>query len=298
MGVNVTKRTKAGLPMSEGAFTRLLADLEREDLDALQGMMTAKRRELLERIYPMHFSNVCRNECLYCGHRAGNRAESRRVHSISSNLELINKISDTGAKRVQLIFNYDENELHTVLEVVRFATMKGLATSICTEGLDLVELQRLKAIGIGEYHISQETFDREKYAEVHLSGRKADYRLQFEAPELACQLGFKVGIGLLLGLHDWRADIFSLMSRVHELAARYPKADISIFFNLLRPTPGGEIATPVNPISPLLLKKIVMSIRITCPSIGIATTTREVNYADLEGLIDYEIVSFQGHKGL
>lgn len=276
----------------------LLADLERMDLITLSGMMTANSKEPLQQIHPLYFNNICSNECLYCGHRVRNLEEPRRVHSINFNLELIDKLSQSGVKRVQLVINYNANELHIVSEVVRFATIKGLIPSICTEGLNLVELKQLKNMGVVEYYISQETFNRDKYAEVHLSGRKVNYRLQFEAPDLACQIGFKVGIGLLIGLYDWREDIFSLVTRVKDLMEKYPASDISFFFNLLRATPGGKIPVPMNQIDPLLLKKIVMSVRITCPFIKITTTTRELDYAQLESLIDYEIVSYQGNRGV
>ena len=68
----------------------------------------------------------------------------------------------------------------------------------------------------------QETYNRERYPVYHLRGRKADYRYRLETPDRLCEAGvYKVGVGNLIGLEDWRTEAFFTALHVRYLENRY-----------------------------------------------------------------------------
>ena len=59
--------------------------------------------------------------------------------------------------------------------------------------------------------VFQETYDRTRYAELHPSGPKRDMNWRLGTPERAYAAGSrKLGLGALMGLHDWRREAICL----------------------------------------------------------------------------------------
>jgi 2-iminoacetate synthase len=82
----------------------------------------------------------------------------------------------------------------------------------------------------------QETYNRERYLELHPAGPKRDFAYRLDAPERAALGGMRgINLGALLGLDDWRRDIFLTALHAEFLLTRYPHLEVSISVPRMRP---------------------------------------------------------------
>ncbi len=122
--------------------------------------------------------------------------------------------------------------------------------------------------------VFQETYDREVYAEMHPSGPKRDFAWRLATPERAYAAGMRrLGLGALLGLHDWRAEALALAAHAAHLQVHCWKAQVSISLPRLRPAASGF--TPQSPLSDRDLTQLTAALRLLCPDLGLVLSTRE-----------------------
>ncbi|TKL82841.1 2-iminoacetate synthase ThiH, partial [Enterococcus faecium] len=69
------------------------------------------------------------------------------------------------------------------------------------------EYLELKQLGIDTVLVYQETYQQQAYQQYHLKGKKTDLAWRLDTPDRLGQAGIdKIGLGILLGLADWRTD--------------------------------------------------------------------------------------------
>lgn len=94
----------------------------------------------------------------------------------------------------------------------------------------------MRACGSDFVCVYQETYNPEKYEQVHLSGPKRIFPYRFHAQERALLGGMRgVAFGALLGLDDFRKDAFSVGVHAYLIQQKYPHAEISFSTPRLRP---------------------------------------------------------------
>ena len=196
----------------------------------------ATARSVKEQIYghrmvlfaPLYISNVCGNECTYCAFRASNKALPRTALSMAGIARDTAELIRQGHKRLLMVagegysaanggFQYILDAIASVYEVTdTTGNIRRLNVNLAP--LEIEEFRLLKEAGIGTYQLFQETYHRETYAAVHLSGKKRDYDWRASALDRAMQAGVDdVGMGVLFGLHDWRFEILSLTQHIRHL---------------------------------------------------------------------------------
>src|SRR5512140_880500 len=159
---------------------------------------------------PLYLSNVCTNQCVYCGFNAANVVarvtltpeEAEREGASIRGLGFRNVLLLSGEAPQVITGEYFKR----VLEKLR-----PLFTSIGIEMFPMtVERYReLIGQGVDSLTVFQETYDEARYGQFHPAGRKSDYRWRLETPERSGAAGFRrLGIGPLLGLNDWRVEGF------------------------------------------------------------------------------------------
>ena len=143
--------------------------------------------------------------------------------------------------------------------------------------LSVEDFKRLKATDIGTYQIFQETYHRETYAKVHLSGMKTDYDWRITAIDRAMEAGIDdVGIGVLFGLTDWRFETLALMQHIKHLEDKFGVGPHTLSVPRLEPATGADIAShPPHPVSDVDFRKLVAILRLAVPYTGIIMSTRE-----------------------
>ena len=96
--------------------------------------------------------------------------------------------------------------------------------------MEVEEYAHLQRCGADFVSVYQETYDREKYAQVHLSGPKRDFAYRFNAQERALMGGMRgVGVGALLGLGNFRKDAFAAGLHASYLQKKVPPRRKSAF---------------------------------------------------------------------
>jgi hypothetical protein len=79
--------------------------------------------------------------------------------------------------------------------------------------------------------VYQETYHQEVYKEYHPKGKKSNFDFRLETPDRIGKAGIhKIGLGVLLGLEDWRWTVFSMPYTSIIFKNNTGKADIQFHF--------------------------------------------------------------------
>ncbi len=282
-----------------------VALLCRVDSEELLAPVFAAAKKVKEAIYgrrivlfaPLYISNLCANECLYCAFRRSNTLLTRRALQREEIQAQTRAILDQGHKRVLMVAGESypkEDGFSYVIKAIDaiYAARNEHGDSIRrinanVAPLTVEEFAELKQAGIGTYQLFQESYHRETYGKVHLSGRKKDFDWRLGGMDRAMQAGIDdVGIGALLGLADWRFEILAMMSHIRHLEKEFGVGCHTISVPRIEPAVGSDMASaPPQAVSDADFKKIVAILRLAVPYTGIIMSTREnaaMRYATLE----------------
>jgi len=252
------------------------ADKHLEAMAARSAAITAMRFGRTTQIYaPLYVSSFCTNRCSYCGFSADNKIERRLLTLNEAEAEAM-ILHRRGFNHILLVsgeapakLGVDYLEELTLRLRDRFASI-----SIEVQPLSTEEYSRLFAAGVTSVAIYQETYDRDIYEEVHLSGRKCDYDFRLDSPARAAAGGMReVGIGSLLGLADWRPEGLALGMHLAWLRKNFWRTALTVSFPRLRPA-AGEFH-PLHEVSERDLSQLIFALRIFDPDVGIILSTRE-----------------------
>ncbi len=235
---------------------------------------------------PLYISNLCANECSYCAFRAGN---SGLVRKALSQQEIINEtkiLVSSGHKRLLLVageaypkkgFNYILDSIKTIYDTKddKGASIRRINVNIAP--LETDQFRLLKETGIGTYQLFQETYDREVYGKVHLSGKKSDYDWRVTAIDRAMEAGIDdCGVGVLFGLADWKYELLALMQHTKHLENAFGVGPHTISVPRIEFATGSSVSEhPPRPVSDMDFKKIIAILRIAVPYTGLIMSTRE-----------------------
>ena len=161
---------------------------------------------------PLYLSNLCANECTYCGFSLSQKVK-RRTLNLAEIEQECRAIKALGIDQVLLVTGEHERKVGIdyfcfVLPLVRryFSSVQ-----LEVQPLSSAEYNKLKALGVDAVMLYQETYNAAAYQQYHLKGKKSDIRWRLDAPDRVGQAGIdKIGLGILLGLSDWRTDAILL----------------------------------------------------------------------------------------
>jgi 2-iminoacetate synthase len=250
-------------------------------------------RSVKERIYgrrvvlfaPLYVSNLCRNDCSYCGFRASNRDVARRALTRDEIRDEVEALLGQGHRRLLLVSgeSYPKEGLAYILRALD--TIYSVSTphggirrvNVNIAPLTLDEFRELKRHRIGTYQIFQETYHEPTYRQVHSRGAKRDYEHRLKSASLAMDAGIEdVGIGVLFGLHDWRYEVAALLQHVAALERRHGVGPHTISVPRIEPAAGSPLSlAPPAPLSDDEFLRLIAVIRLAVPYTGIILSTRE-----------------------
>lgn len=224
---------------------------------------------------PMYLSNYCENECVYCGFRSGVKL-SRRKLSLEEVEKEAQYIFSTGLKHVLILTG--ESEKHSPLSYLEDC-VRVLNKYFCSIAIEVYPLtsdgyRRLIDAGVDGLTIYQEVYDKHIYSDLHPAGPKRNYLFRLDAPERAALQGMRtLNIGALLGLADWRSEVFFAGLHAKYLQDKYPEAEMSVSVPRMKPF-GGDFK-PHCEVSDRELVHAILALRIFLPRVGITLSTRE-----------------------
>jgi 2-iminoacetate synthase len=224
---------------------------------------------------PLYLSNFCTNHCRYCGFNAQNRvkrlmlspdqAEVESRHLYGQGFRHILLVSGEAPERVTIPY------LTAVLDKLRplFASI-----SIELYPMTTPEYGALIQKGADGLVVFQETYHEEKYRGFHPRGRKSDYGWRLGTPERGGAAGFRrLGLGVLLGLDDWRADGFFMALHARYLMKHYWRSQVTLSFPRIQAAASGF--APPDPVSDRDMVQLMVAIRLLLPDAGLVLSTRE-----------------------
>ena len=137
------------------------------------------------------------------------------------------------------------------------------------------EYAMLRDCGADFVTVFQETYDLERYGEMHLAGAKRCFPYRICAQERALMGGMRgVGFGVLLGLADFRKDMFAAGVHAALLQKKYPQGEMALSFPRLRPYKNHEETNP-NDVHETQLLQMMLACRIFLPFASFTISTRE-----------------------
>ncbi len=268
-------------------LTEVSALMEVSDAQLWSEIFDAARR-VKEKVYgkrivlfaPLYVSNECTNDCLYCGFRKGNRNAQRKTLTVHEAVEEAGLLAQRGYRRLLLVgsehpkrvsIDYLENIIKAIYKSTDIRILHVNAAPMSVE-----DFKRLKAAGVGVYQCFQETYHIPSYIHFHRSGTKADYAWRSGVMDRAIEAGFEdVGMGVLLGLYDWRWDVAALIAHCRRLMNKYGFGPHTLSVPRLQPAQGSEADLMRYGVSDDDLKKIVALYRLALPYAGVVISTRE-----------------------
>ena len=285
------------------AKARELKGLAMDEVATLCGIATpdlaeelfATARQVKEEIYgqrmvlfaPLYISNVCCNDCTYCAFRSTNKALPRTALDRDGIRADVRELVKQGHKRLLMVagegyaasrggFDYVLDAIRAVYDVTEeHGHIRRLNVNLAP--LTGEEFVLLKQAEIGTYQLFQETYHRDTYAAVHLSGKKRDFDWRATGLDRAMRAGIDdVGMGVLFGLHDWRFEILSLMQHIAHLEDVFGVGCHTLSVPRMEPADGSDVSiNPPAPVSDGDFKKIIAILRLAVPYTGIILSTRE-----------------------
>ncbi|ASJ96680.1 2-iminoacetate synthase ThiH [Shewanella marisflavi] len=224
---------------------------------------------------PLYLSNLCANECDYCGFTMSNKLK-RKVLSAEELAAEMAVIKPQGFDSILLVSGEHETKVgldyfSSVLPQVK-AQFSHVAMEV--QPLSTKAYDALVARGLDAVMLYQETYDPTTYQKHHLRGNKQDYGYRLESPERIAQAGVdKIGLGVLLGLDDWRMDALLMGHHLDYLERRFWRSRYSISLPRLRPCVGG--ITPKVQLSDRGLVQLICAFRLFNEQLEISLSTRE-----------------------
>lgn len=236
---------------------------------------------------PLYISNLCVNNCLYCGFKADSVNLKRKALSPSEITQQIQWLLKRGHKRILAVCGEaaptGQSNIDYYVQAVKtiYAATAGKhrikRVNVNCAPLSVSDFRKLKASGIGTFQIFQETYHDQTYRSMHPSGPKSDADNRISAPDRAFAAGIDdIGIGPLYGLYDWRFETLGLLSHIEHMEKEFKVGPHTISVPRIEPAEGAELSfNPPHKISDEDFKKVVAVLRLSVPYTGIIMSTRE-----------------------
>lgn len=260
-------------------FLNFLSPVASQKIEVMAKMtqqLTQKRFGKTIQLYaPLYLSNECQNICTYCGFSLDNSIKRKTL----TNAELIVEATVLKAMDVNHVLLVSGEANKTVgidyfLNAIKLLKSYFVNISIEVQPLSEEEYQQLYNAGVNSVLVYQETYHQEVYKEYHPKGKKSNFNFRLETPERIGTAGIhKIGLGVLLGLEDWRVDSFFNALHIDYLQKTYWKSKFSVSFPRLRPAEG--IIEPNFVMSDKDLLQLICAYRIWNEDLEISISTRE-----------------------
>jgi len=190
--------------LSDGEFLEVIECRDPE----FSELLAEKAREVREKYYGkdvylrglIEYSNICRNNCRYCGIRRGNK----NVERYRLTKEQIIECGDTGYELGfrTIVLQGGEDPFFTTERMAEIITELKERHRDCAVTLSIGELEkddyrRLFDAGADRFLLRHETADKEHYSLLHPEEMSFDHRMN--CLKTLKEIGYQVGAGMMIG---------------------------------------------------------------------------------------------------
>ncbi|WP_026903371.1 2-iminoacetate synthase ThiH [Pedobacter glucosidilyticus] len=247
-----------------------------EPMAQLSHQLTQKRfGKTLQMYIPLYLSNECNNICTYCGFSLDNKIKRKTLSPLEI-MQEVSVIKNMGYDHVLLVTGEANQTVHVdyfkkVLDLIRphFSHI-----SMEVQPLDQEDYEALIPLGLNTVLVYQETYHQEDYKKHHPKGKKSNFEYRLATPDRLGRAGIhKMGLGVLIGLEDWRTDCFFTALHLQYLEKTYWQTKYSLSFPRLRPFSGG--LEPKVAMNDRELAQLICAYRIFDEEVELSLSTRE-----------------------
>lgn len=268
------------------------ADPFLDEMAALSRRFTQERFGKTMSMYiPMYVSNACTNKCVYCGFNHDNpfARTTLTMDQIRRECEAIKKLAPfdnilivSGEYPSLCGVDYLEKALGVCRPFFNNMTIE-------VQPMKTEFYERLTHAGLNGVVCFQETYHRQAYKKYHPRGMKSHFEWRLNGFDRMGQAGVhKIGMGVLIGLEDWRADITMLARHLRYLQKRYWRTRYSVNFPRMRPSESGYQPNVV--MSDRELARLTFAFRLFDHEVDISYSTRE-NPSFRDGMMTLGVTS-------
>ncbi|WP_071396278.1 2-iminoacetate synthase ThiH [Bacillus tuaregi] len=225
---------------------------------------------------PLYIANYCENECVYCGFKATNKIQ-RAVLNPNEAEDELRAIAATGLEEILLLTGESryKSDVEYIGKIIKLAAKYFKTVGIEIYPLNVDEYAYIRECGADFVSVYQETYNPDKYEQVHLWGSKRIFPYRFYAQERAILGGMRgVSFGALLGLDDFRKDAFAAGLHAKLIQQKYPHAEIGFSVPRIRPYINNADNNSKDVHEKQLLQ-VMMAYRLFMPFAGVTISTRE-----------------------
>ena len=231
-----------------------------------------------------HFGNTvylftplyCENYCVYCGFNCYNHIQRMKLtmEQIQHEMEII---AQSGMEEILILTGESraQSDVAYIGEACKLARKYFRMVGLEIYPVNTEEYRYLHQCGADYVTVFQETYDTDKYEQLHLLGHKRVWPYRFDAQERALRGGMRgVAFSALLGLSDFRKDALATGLHAYLLQRKYPAAEISLSCPRLRPIVNNDKINPLD-VGERELCQVLCAYRLFLPFAGITVSSRE-----------------------
>ncbi len=225
---------------------------------------------------PIYFANYCDNYCIYCGFNSHNKIKRARLTDEELHRECKN-IADTGIEEVIMLTGESPkmSDIKYIGNAVKIARQYFRVINMEIYPVNSEDYKYLHECGADYVTVFQETYNSDKYATLHLAGRKRIFPYRFYSQERAILGGMRgVGFAALLGLDDYQKDALATGMHAWLMQRKYPHAEISLSCPRLCPIINNDKINPKD-VDERKLTQIICAYRLFMPYACIVVSSRE-----------------------
>ena len=249
-----------------------------EQMACKSRLLTQQRFGKTIQLYiPLYLTNACTNHCVYCGFNHENKITRVILNEeeIEKEAQAIKKLGDFH----HILLVTGESPKHAGVDYLKTAIriMKKYFSNISIEvqPLEREEYEELINEGLYSVYVYQETYNKMRYPVYHPAGKKKDFNYRLDTFDRLGEAGIhKMGLGVLIGLEDWRTDLSYMAAHLKFLQKKYWKTKFSVSFPRIRPHEGDGFKPNVI-MNDKELAQAVFAFRLFDKDVEIALSTRE-----------------------
>lgn len=192
--------------LSRNDIIRLLDDEERQN-DLFKKADETRRKYVGDEVHLrglIEFSNICRNNCLYCGIRKGNKNAVRYRMTPEELIETARRAAGMGFKTIVMqsgedMYYTSERMCRIIEEIKKF----DVAVTLSIGERSYQEYKAFREAGADRYLMRIETTDKDLYQKLDL---EMSWQKRYECLLMIKELGYELGSGIMVGLPEQTLD--------------------------------------------------------------------------------------------
>ncbi|RAP33685.1 2-iminoacetate synthase ThiH [Candidatus Marinamargulisbacteria bacterium SCGC AG-410-N11] len=230
---------------------------------------------MMQLFVPLYLSNECYNHCTYCNFSI-HLDYPRKTLTDDEIIENGKLLKSKGFNHILLLTGEAPKtvDVNYIGHAIKLLSPLFSSIGVEIQPLKQSEYEYLIKQGCDSLTVYQETYEPDIYKQYHLTGKKRLFENRLYTPEEGAKAGFfKINLGALLGLYDWRFEALNLGYHLSYLHKHYWKVKYGISFPRITETISSF--STLYPVKDIDIVQIICAFRLLFNDLSITLSTRE-----------------------